>query len=110
MTPSEILSELQSKLKRSGPANETSNCLRIRWRRRTPNMRNAALDMQGARRELSLEGDVSTGVKISIFRNRSDGAYGAIADEDAELLPGDTLEITTIPRDNATTTEKTADK
>ena len=101
-------SELQSKL--SGLDHERNVQLLADLEKANSNMRNAALDMQGARRELSLEGDVSRGVQISIFRNRSDGAHGAIADEDAELLPGDTLEITTIPRDNATTTEKTADK
>ncbi len=89
-------SELQSKL--NGLDHERKVQLLADLEKANSNMRNAALDMQGARRELSLEGDVSTGVQISIFRNRSDGAHGAIADEDAELLPGDTLEITTIRR------------
>lgn len=66
------------------------------------NMRSAALEMLGARRELNLEGDATAGVRITIFRKQSDRVHGSVADEDAELDPGDTVEIRLAPQGPAT--------
>jgi polysaccharide biosynthesis/export protein len=73
-------------------------------------MRNAAVELQGLQRELALQGDVSDGVQIMIFRNGSDAAHGVISNEDAELLPGDTLDIKILRQDSTTSAQITADK
>jgi polysaccharide export outer membrane protein len=73
-------------------------------------MRSAAVEMQGLQRQLALQGDVSDGVQIMIFRNGSDAAHGAISNEDAELLPGDTLDIKILRQESATSPQITADK
>jgi polysaccharide export outer membrane protein len=73
-------------------------------------MRSAAVEMQGLQRQLALQGDVSDGVQIMIFRNGSDAAHGVISNEDAELLPGDTLDIKILRQESATSPQITADK
>jgi polysaccharide biosynthesis/export protein len=73
-------------------------------------MRNAAVELQGLQRELALQGDVSDGVQIVIFRNGSDAAHGVISNEDAELLPGDTLDIKILRQESAASAQITADK
>ena len=73
-------------------------------------MRNAAVALQGLQRELALQGDVSEGVHIIIFRNGSDAAHGVVANEDAELLPGDTLDIKILRHESSTSAQVTADK
>jgi polysaccharide biosynthesis/export protein len=73
-------------------------------------MRSAAVEMQGLQRQLALQGDVSDGVLIMIFRDGSDAAHGAISNEDAELLPGDTLEIKILRQESATSPQITLDK
>ena len=73
-------------------------------------MRNAAVELQGVQRELALQGDVSDGVQIMIFRNGSDAAHGVVSNEDAELLPGDTLDIKILRQESATSPQITADK
>jgi polysaccharide biosynthesis/export protein len=63
----------------------------------TSNMRNAGLEMQGLQQKLGVEGDVRPGIQVLIFRQgSSDIRRRTTADEDAELLPGDTLEITIV--------------
>ena len=73
-------------------------------------MRNAAVELQGLQRELALQGDVSDDVQIMIFRNGSDAAHGVISNEDAELLPGDTLDIKILRQESAKSAQITADK
>jgi len=74
-------------------------------------MRNAAVAVQGLQRELALQGDVSEGVQIMIFRNGSDAAHGVVTNEGAELLPGDTLDIKILRQEeSATSAQMTADK
>jgi polysaccharide biosynthesis/export protein len=73
-------------------------------------MRNAAVVLRGLQRELALQGDVSDGVQIMIFRNGSDAAHGVISNEDSELLPGDTLDIKILRQESATSAQITADK
>ena len=74
------------------------------------NMRNAAVTMRGLERELALQGDVSEGVQIMIFRSGPAAAHGAVTNEDAELVPGDTLDIKILRHESATSAQITADK
>jgi polysaccharide biosynthesis/export protein len=73
-------------------------------------MRNAAVELQGLQRQLALQGDVRDGVQIMIFRNGSDAAHGVISNEDAELLPGDTLDIKILRQESATSAQITSDR
>jgi polysaccharide export outer membrane protein len=73
-------------------------------------MTNAAVVLHGLQRELALQGDVSDGVQIMIFRKGSDAAHVVVTNEDAELLPGDTLDIKILRQQSATSPQITADK
>jgi polysaccharide biosynthesis/export protein len=62
------------------------------------NMRNATLEMRGIKQKLALEGDVQAGIYVLIFRQGTDVPRRIVADEDSELLPGDTLDLAIIRR------------
>lgn len=62
------------------------------------NMRNATLEMRGIKQKLALEGDDQAGIEVLIFRRAIGVSRRIVADEDTELLPGDTLNIATIRR------------
>ena len=72
------------------------------------NMRNSALELGAARRALAVNGDVSAGVQIHIFRNGSDAAHADVADEEAQLQPGDTVAISIIRGYNEAVPQKSA--
>ena len=101
------LSETQSKL--DGLDHDQRVLLLTDLETANANLRNASIEMEGARRALSLEGDVATGVEIVVFRPGADAAHGAPVDEGAELLPGDTVTVTIVRRENAAAGRKTAE-
>jgi polysaccharide biosynthesis/export protein len=60
----------------------------------TANMRSAGLEMQGLQQKLGMESDIKPNIQVLVFRQGADERSRIVADEDTELLPGDTLEIT----------------
>jgi polysaccharide biosynthesis/export protein len=76
----------------------------------TSNIRNAGLEMQGLQQKLGVEGNASPGIRVMIFRQGADGRRHIVADEDTELLPGDTLEITIVRHNQIDRGQVTSDK
>jgi polysaccharide biosynthesis/export protein len=74
------------------------------------NMRNAGLEMQGIQQKLGMENDIKPNIQVLIFRQGADGRSRIAADEDMELLPGDTLAITIMRQGRADSGRITSEK
>lgn len=98
--------ELQSKL--DDLEHERQVQLLTDLEKENENMRNAALELGAARRALALNGDVSAGVQIHIFRNGSDAAHAVVGDEEAQLQPGDTVAVSIMRGYNEAVPQKSA--
>jgi hypothetical protein len=64
--------------------------------------------MKAASRKLNLEA-TRAGVRITTFKYQPGSMHGDVADEDAELLPGDTVETMLAATSSASAPQRTAD-